>query len=134
MAGTIILVLKIAVVLVTLLLIASLAALAKGNYRLHGRINIVVFVLTLLALVGLEVIARLLSPELFTEHFEYHQAQTALQVHLSFSLPAALLLPFMLVSGLRHRRNWHIGIGVLFLMLWTGTFVTGVFFLPHSNP
>jgi hypothetical protein len=57
-----------------------------------------------------------------------------LQVHLSFSMPAALLLPFMLLTGLRRWRTWHVGIGVLFLMLWTGTFVTGVFFLPHGNP
>src|SRR5437588_13088074 len=134
MAGTVILILKIAVILVTLLLIASLVAVAKGKYRLHGRINIVVFVLTLLALVGLEVIARVLDPELFTEHFEYHQAQAALQVHLSFSMPAALLLPFMLLTGMRRWRTWHVGIAVLFLMLWTGTFITGVFFLPHGNP
>src|SRR5437762_931472 len=116
MAGTIILILKIAVALVTLLLLASLVALVKGKYRLHGRINIIVFVLTLLALVGLEVVARILRPELFTEYFAYHEAQAALQVHLSFSMPAAVLLPFMLFTGMRRWRTWHVGIGVLFLM------------------
>ena len=68
MAGTIILILKIAVTAVTVLLCASLVALARGNYRLHGRINIVFFVLTFLAVVGLEVVARVLSPTLFAEH------------------------------------------------------------------
>src|SRR5437660_12776607 len=100
-----------AVIAVTLLLLCSLAALAKGNYRLHGRINTLFFVLTLLALVGLEVIARVLDPTLFATYFEYHQAQTALRVHLSFSMPAAVLLHFMLVTGLRRRRTWHVGIG-----------------------
>jgi hypothetical protein len=133
MAGTIILILKIAVIAVTMLFCASLVALAKGNYRLHGRINIVFFVLTFLAVVGLEVVARVLSPTLFAEHFESHQAQMNLRVHLSFSMPAAALLPFMLYTGLRRSRAWHVGLAAVFLVLWTGTFVTGVFFLPHDN-
>jgi hypothetical protein len=133
-AGTIILLLKIAVIAVSVLLVGSMVALAKGNYRLHGQINVAFFVLTLSALVGLEVIARVLSPTLFADHFEIHQAKTELRVHLCFSLPAAALLPFMLFTGRRHRRTWHVGIGVVFLVLWTGTFITGVFFLPHGNP
>src|SRR5947209_3045588 len=96
-AGTIIFILKMAVIAVTLLLLGSLAALARGNYRLHGRINTVFFILTLLALIGLEVIARVLEPTLFARYFEYHHAQTNLRVHLCFSMPAAVLLPFMLV-------------------------------------
>ncbi len=131
-AGTIILILKIAVVAVTLLLAGSLAALARGNYRLHGRINLVFFVLTLAALLGLEVIARVLSPEIFDEHFERHNAQEALRVHLSFSIPSAVLLVGMLFTGWTHRRKVHVGLGMLFLVLWTGTFITGVFFLPHA--
>jgi Protein of unknown function (DUF420) len=133
-AGTIILILKIAVIAVTLLLLCSLVALAKGNYRLHGRINTVFFLLTLVALVGLEVVARVLSPTLFADYFDYHQAQANLRVHLSFSMPAAVMLPFMLVTGLRRRRTWHVGMAVIFLVLWTGTFITGVFFLPHGDP
>ncbi len=133
MAGTIILVLKIAVIAVTLLFGASLVALGRGRYRLHGRINIVFFVLTFLAVVGLEVVARVLSPTLFAEHFNAHQAQSNLRVHLSFSMPAALLLPFMLITGLRRRRAWHVSLGAVFLVLWTGTFITGVFFLPHEQ-
>ena len=133
-AGNIILILKIAVIAVTVLLLCSLGALAKGKYKLHGRINMAFFLLTLIALVGLEVVARILNPTLFVEHFKAHDAMTALTIHLCFSMPAALLLPFMLFTGLRRRRNWHVGMGVIFLVLWTGTFITGVFFLPHGNP
>jgi hypothetical protein len=134
MAGTIILVLKIAVVLVTLLLIWSLLALARGRYVLHGRLNLWVLLLTLAALLGLEVIARLLYPDLFAAHFARHEAQGALFVHLSFALPSAVLLPLMFYLGWRHKRSLHIGLGILFLVLWTGTFITGVFFLPHTEP
>src|SRR4051794_33084407 len=95
-AGLIILVLKVAVVAVTLLLAASLLALALGNRRLHGRLNIVFFVLTLTAVLGLEVIARLLSPELFQTYLAEHEAVDALKIHLGFSIPSALLLPLML--------------------------------------
>lgn len=133
-AGYIILILKIAVGLVTVLLAASLLVLARGKYRLHGRINTVVFVLTLLALFGLEVIARLLDPELFSQYLQQHQATEALKTHLAFSMPAAVLLFFMLGTGRGHRRYLHIGLGIVFLALWTGTFITGIFYLPHELP
>ena len=45
----VILTLKVAVAAVTVLLLASLVALARGQYRLHGRINLVFFTLTLAA-------------------------------------------------------------------------------------
>lgn len=130
-AGIIILTLKVAVIAVTLLLALSLAALWRGNYRLHGRINIVFFVLTLSALLGLEVIARLIEPDLFQRHFDERQAWPALYTHLAFSLPSAGLLLLMLPSGWRHRRRLHITLGCVFLVFWTGTFITGVVFLPH---
>lgn len=133
-AGSIILTLKVAVVAVTLLLLGSLTALWRGWYALHGRINLVFFVLTLSALVGLEVITRVVSPDLFRDFFERHQAQGTLFVHLCFSIPAAVLLPVMLATGWKRRRSIHIGLGLLFLVLWTGTFITGVFFLPHMEP
>src|SRR4051812_45603282 len=111
-AGLIIFVLKVAVVAVTVLLAASLLALARGHRRLHGRINTVFFVLTLAALIGLEFIARLLSPpELFQDYLEQHGAQDALRIHLTFSVPSALLLTLMLFTGKRHLRNLHIGLG-----------------------
>lgn len=133
-AGLVILVLKVAVIAVTLLLSVSFIALARGRTRLHGRLNIVFFVLTISALVGLELIARLIDPELFQQYLERKGAQDTLRLHLAFAIPAALLLAVMLFTGLRHRRKIHVGIGVAFLILWVGTFVTGVFFLPHELP
>jgi len=130
-AGFIILILKIAVIAVTVLLIGSILAVWRGNYRLHGRINIVVFVLTIVALIGLEVIARMLSPPRFFEtFFDDRDATFELGVHLCFSMPAAGVLPLMLYTGLTHRRWLHVRLAGLFLALWIGTFVTGVFFLP----
>jgi uncharacterized membrane protein YozB (DUF420 family) len=128
----VILSLKIAVVSVTLLLLASLVALLRGNYRLHGRINLAFFTLTLTALLGLEVLVRFVNPRLF-EYFSEAQRQ-ALAVHLCFSVPAALVMPAMLYTGLTHRRALHLSLAVVFGILWTGTFITGVFFLPHTSP
>jgi len=133
-AGLIILILKIAVIAVTLLLLASLVALWYGRYALHGRINTVFFFLTLAALLGLEVIARFMEPKLFEDYFKRHQAEDALRLHLSFSLPSTGLLFFMLATGKKGLRRVHIGLGCVFLIVWTGTFVTGVFFLPHNEP
>jgi uncharacterized membrane protein YozB (DUF420 family) len=129
-AENVLITLKVAVAAVTVLLLASLFALLRGNYRLHGRINTVFFVLTLTALLGLEVVVRLISPDLFENHFASRGAQQALYVHLSFSMPAALLLVAMLYTGYSGRRNVHISLGIVFLVLWVGTFVTGIFFLP----
>jgi len=129
-AENVLIALKVAVAAVTVLLVASLLALAWGNYRLHGRINTVFFVLTLTALLGLEVIVRLLRPEMFEDYFARTGALQALQVHLAFSLPAAVLLLGMLYTGWRGPRKLHIGLGLAFLVLWTGTFITGIFFLP----
>jgi hypothetical protein len=131
-AASVILTLKVAVVAVTLLLIASLIALALGRYRLHGRINLVFFALTLTALVGLEVIARLIDPDLFREYFDKTDAWTELYIHLCFSVPSALLLPILLYSGLRRRIALHFPLALVFLVFWIGTFITGVFFLPHT--
>jgi uncharacterized membrane protein YozB (DUF420 family) len=129
-AENVLITLKVAVAAVTVLLVASLLALARGKYRLHGRINTVFFALTLTALIGLEVVVRLISPDLFDSYFARTGAQQALSVHLWFSLPAALLLLAMLYTGYSGRRNVHIGLGIAFLVLWVGTFITGIFFLP----
>ena len=131
-AWNVILVLKIAVIAVTVLLLASLLALSRGHQRLHGRINIVFFILTLTALLGLEVIARLVEPEMFHDYFQKTDAEHAFYTHLKFSIPAAAILPLMLFTGLTHKRTVHITLALLFSILWTGTFITGVFFLPHS--
>lgn len=129
-AGNVFLTLKILVVAVTLLLVASMIALAVGRPRWHGRINTLFFILTATTVLGFEVIVRFVNPHL-TAEFSTEQ-RDALTIHLGFSIPSALLLPAMLYTGLRRRKTIHIAIGILFLLLWTGTFITGVFFLPHS--
>jgi hypothetical protein len=126
----VILILKLAVGAVTVLLLASLSALARGNYRLHGRINIIFFVLTVTALLGLEVIVRLLNPQIF-DYFDEDMRQR-LSLHLCFALPAAVVMAAMLVTGLTRRREIHLYLAGVFTVLWIGTFITGIFFLPHG--
>ncbi|MBM3994653.1 MAG: hypothetical protein FJ303_10945 [Planctomycetes bacterium] len=130
--GVVILILKVAVIAVTVLWIGSLIALASGNTKLHGRINIAFFSLTLAALLGLEVLVRLISPGLFDNY--QHHAENAMLLHLIFSVPSAVLLFVMLFTGLKQQRQLHIAGGILFSVLWTGTFITGIFFLRHELP
>jgi uncharacterized membrane protein YozB (DUF420 family) len=127
----VILTLKVAVSVVTLIFLSSLVALARGQYRLHGRINMVFFSLTVVALLGLEVVARIIDPTLF-DYFDDDTRRT-LAVHLCFSLPATAIMPLMLFTGLTHRRYIHLRLAALFATLWIGTVVTGVFFLPHTK-
>ncbi|MSQ93783.1 MAG: hypothetical protein EXR98_04415 [Gemmataceae bacterium] len=131
-AGIVILILKIAVVAVTVLWLGSLVALALGKTQLHGRINIVFFGLTLAALIGLEIVVRIISPGIFDNY--QHHTESAMSVHLVFSVPSAVLLFVMLFTGLKHKRNFHIAMGILFTVLWTGTFITGIFLLRHELP
>ena len=127
----VILVLKTAVLAVTVLLLASLAVLWRGNTRLHGRINLVFFGLTATTLVVFELLVQVLRPDLFLYIKQNADLYDALRIHLCFSVPSALLMPVMLYTGLTHRRRLHLGFAWLFGALWTGTFITGVFFLPH---
>ena len=124
--------LKIAVSAVTVLLIASLIALVAGNIRLHGRINLVFFVLTLIALLGFELIISVIKPEVFDYIKRDEALHRALRIHLCFSVPSALLMPVMLFTGLKHHRSVHLVLAGIFATLWIGTVVTGVFFLPHQ--
>ena len=128
---TVILTLKVAVATVTAFLLASLVALARGNYRLHGRINLAFFVLTLGAVLGLELVVRVIDPQVF-DYFD-DATRKALHVHLWFSVPAALLLPVLYATGRGHRRPVHVALALTFAVLWAGTFVTGIFFLPHTG-
>lgn len=130
----VILTLKIAVAAVTVLFLASLVALLRGRYRLHGRINLSFFALTATTIIGFELLIRILQPELFDYFFDSPELHNALNIHLCFSVPSALLMPAMLYTGLTHRRALHISLAVLFSVLWAGTFVTGIFFLPHRMP
>ena len=129
---TVILILKSAVLAVTVLLLASLVALWRGHVWLHGRINVVFFVLTATTLVAFELLIRVLRPDLFRYIANNDALRQALQVHLCFSVPSALLMPVMLYTGLTRRRNLHLALACVFGVLWVGTFITGVFFLPHG--
>jgi hypothetical protein len=131
-AASVILILKIAVIAVTLLLIASLVALARGNYRLHGILNTVFFILTMIAVIGLEVIANVLKPGLFREYFTHTNAWPEFYIHLCFSVPCAVLAPVVLYTGVRGRIGVHYPLALVFLVGWIGTFLTGVFFLPYA--
>jgi hypothetical protein len=128
--GAVILALKIAVGAVTVLLAASLVALAAGKPRLHGRINTAFFALVAVTVLGFEIVIRVILPDL-TAGFSAEQRE-ALTVHLGFSVPAALMLPAMLFTGRRRYKTAHAVLAVGFLVLWAGTLVTGVFFLPHT--
>jgi uncharacterized membrane protein len=124
----IILTLKVLVAAVTVLLVASLVALALKKPRLHGRINTVFFALTMATVVGFEALLQFVNVSAtFTP-----EAREALRVHLYFSIPSAVLLPVMLFTGKTRRKSIHIAFGVVFAILWAGTFVTGVFYLPHD--
>ena len=126
----VILALKIAVAAVTVILLASLICALRGRYRLHGRLNIVFFVLTLCAVLGLEAVIRFIDPNIF-DYFTEDDRQR-MTIHLCFSIPSTILLPLMLITGLTHRRWPHIVMGIAFLTCWAGTFYTGIFLLPHQ--
>jgi hypothetical protein len=130
----VILILKIAVGAVTLLLAASMVALVLGKVRLHGRINIVFFILTMTTVVGFELLVRFLQPGDWVEFASRPAIRDPLSVHLWFSIPSAVMMPFMLYTGLRHHRSLHLLLAVLFAILWIGTFITGIFFLPVNPP
>lgn len=126
-SADVIIALKIAVTLVTILLLASLLALARGRKQLHGKINILFFVLTMTAVVALEVAMRIVNPALFTDFDE--ETRRLMNIHLCFAIPATILLPILLYSGLKHRRG-HVLLGGVLCVLWIGIVVTGIFLLP----
>jgi len=126
----IILTLKVLVTAVTILFAAAMLALILGKKRLHGRLNGLFFVLTMTTVVAFELLLRFGVD--VTSTFS-DEARAALRLHLLFAIPSALVLPAMMLSGARRWKLFHIACGVLFLLLWTGTFVTGVFFLPHGG-
>lgn len=126
----IILALKVLVSAVTLLFAAAVAAILCGRKRLHGRINTAFFVLTMTTVVGFELLLRVGAD--VTSTFS-PEARQALRVHLGFAIPAAVVMPVMYWSGLTRRRRVHLPLAVLFVILWAGTFVTGLFFLPHGG-
>lgn len=126
----VLLTLKVLVAVVTALLAAAVWAIATGRRRLHGRINTVFFALTMATVIGFELLIRL-GPDV-TSSFSA-EARQALRVHLWFAVPAAAVLPVMYWSGWTGRRRLHLPLAAVFAILWAGTFVTGVFYLPHSG-
>ncbi len=126
----IILALKVLVASVTVLLLASIVALRLGRPRLHGRINSAFFVLTMLTVVGFEVLLQFVD---VSASFD-EPTRRALRLHLWFAVPSAVLLPVMLFTGQTGRKSMHIALAAVFGIMWAGTFVTGVFFLPHTGP
>ena len=103
-------------------------ALAAGRPRLHGRINTAVFALTILTVSGFEVLLQFVD----VKSTFGPAARDALRVHLWFAVPSAAVLPLLFVTGVTGHKRLHVGLSSAFTVLWVGTFVTGVFFLPHS--
>jgi hypothetical protein len=128
----VILTLKFAVTAVTVLLIASLIAVMRGNYRLHGRLNLAFFTLTLMAVLGLELVVRVLAPDVFAYINADDVLRQELNRHLWFSVPSTFVMPAMLYTGLKGYVRAHLSLAVCFAVLWTGTFITGIFFLPPT--
>ncbi|MBP3958759.1 hypothetical protein J8F10_26230 [Gemmata sp. G18] len=118
----IILALKVLVVAVTVLLLASLVALALKRPRLHGRINTAFFVLTMATVVGFETLLQWVDVSATFDP----AARQALHTHLWFSVPSALLLPAMIITGKLRRKQLHLALALVFVLLWTGTVVTGL--------
>ena len=124
----IILTLKVLVATVTVLLIGSLAALVAGRPRLHGQINTLFFALTMITVAGFELILQFIDVKSAFDE----PARESLRTHLWFAVPSALMLPAMFLTGVKRRKRLHIELSVGFVTLWTGTFITGIFYLPHQ--
>ncbi len=124
----ILLALKVLVAAVTVLFAAAVAAIAAGRRKLHGRLNTLFLVLTLTTVVGFELLLRLGAD--VTAGFDADTRQ-ALRIHLCFAGPSAVVLPVMYWSGCTRRRRLHRPLAVLFTLLWIGTAVTGIGYLPH---
>ena len=126
----IILTLKILVVAVTILYAAAILAIATGRKKLHGRLNTAFFILTMTTVASFELLLRCFVDVSATFDDE---AREALRIHLYFAVPSAAVLPVMILLGRARRVKLHVALGILFTLLWIGTFVTGVFFLPHGG-
>jgi len=127
----VILALKSAVAVASVLLALSLVALRAGKVRLHGQINLAFFLAVMATLVGFEVLVRMVHPGIYDWIRQDPHLLTRLRVHLCFAIPSALLLPVMLYTGFG-KKSAHRKLAVLFGILWTGTALTGIFGLPHG--
>ena len=128
--STIIFTLKVLVCTVTVLFAVAVWAILTGRKRLHGRVNTVFFILTMTTVIGFELLLRIGGD--ITATFT-PEARQALRIHLMFAVPAAAIMPVMFWSGWTQRKRLHLPLAVLFTLAWIGTFITGVFFLPHQG-
>jgi hypothetical protein len=122
----IILTLKVLVATVTVLLLASLVALLLKRPRLHGHINTAFFALTMLTVIAFETVLQWVDVSATFDD----AARQALRTHLWFSIPSALVLPAMFISGKMRLKRLHLVLAAVFGTLWTGTVITGLG-LPH---
>lgn len=77
---------------------------------------------------------RVLWPHLSAEFLDPNgPVRRPLRTHLLFAVPAAAVLPVMMYSGGSRRGLLHRGTAGVFVVLWAGTFVTGIFLLPSST-
>ena len=127
----VILSLKFAVGAVTVLLVFSLIALVKGKIKLHGKINLAFFILTVAALFLFEIVVRMIDPVLFSGLWKNAELAKSLKIHLCFAVPSVFLMGIMLFTGLRKYRVWHTRVAIVFLVCWVGTFYTGIWWLPN---
>lgn len=123
----IILTLKVLVSAVTALLLAALVALAAGRPRLHGRLNTAFLVLVLVTVAGFELALQFVDVKAAFDP----ATRAALRVHLWFAVPSAVVIPVMWVTGRTGRKRVHLALAAAFVVLWAGTVVTGVVYLPH---
>ncbi len=128
----VILSLKIAVGAVTILLCFSLLALSMGKVKVHGKINLLFFILTLATLLIFEVFIRMIDPTLFKSLWQNPELAKSLKIHLCFAVPSAVLMGLMLFTGLKQKKILHTRVAILFLICWMGTFYTGIFWLPNK--
>ena len=80
----------------------------------------------------LELIVRVIAPEVFDYINNDNTLRQALNRHLWFSVPSTFVLPAMLYTGLKGYVRVHLSLAACFAVLWSGTFITGIFFLPPT--
>ena len=106
----IILTLKVLVTAVTVLFACAVAAILAGHKRLHGRLNVAFFVLTMTTVVGFEVLIRLGTD--VTASFS-DEARQMLRIHLGFALPAARLPELRVAMEAAPNRRSYIRLAVI---------------------
>ena len=84
----------------------------------------------MIAVLGLEGLVQLSGGAMFADLFDNPQTRGLLYLHLCFSTPSAVVLIAMLYTGLKRKRDVHLFLAGIFVVLWIGTIITGIFYLP----